>query len=68
MALQSVIGDLKVQIRDKQTKIMLSFKLSAVSNSNFKLLDRSQTLFEICCISLAFAAQQIANASKNLYA
>jgi hypothetical protein len=46
---------------------MLSFKLRAISNSNLKLLDRFQTLFEICCISLAFVTQQIANASENLY-
>src|SRR4028119_941007 len=46
---------------------MLSFKLCAALIPNLKLLAGLQTLFEICCISLTSAAQQIAYASKNLY-
>jgi len=34
---------------------------------NLKLLAEIQILFEIGCISLTSAAQQIADASKNLY-
>jgi hypothetical protein len=46
---------------------MLSFKLCEALIPNLKLLAGLQTLFEICCISLTSAAQQIAYASKNLY-
>jgi hypothetical protein len=46
---------------------MLSFKLCAALIPNLKLLAGLQTLFEICCISVTSAAQQIAYASKNLY-
>jgi hypothetical protein len=36
-------------------------------NPKLKLLAKPQTIFEIGCISLTSAAQQIAYASKNLY-
>jgi hypothetical protein len=46
---------------------MLSFKWCVTLILNSKLLVQPETIFELCCISVALATPQIAYASKNLY-